>query len=174
MMRTAGSAVQSGGPRTSRRPAAARTAAASCLLALIAALAGCTQHAAAAVPIQIGTAYVTLPAAAGTTRAYLVIQNNGSADRVTSARTSVGGLVTFRGPAGQGGSTTRAVPDIVIPARATVRLDPDGYHMLITGARRMRAGTEITLTLVFARAGRMSVGAMVTNPETGGSSYLGD
>ncbi len=172
-MRTAGWAVQSGRPRSSQRPATARTAAAACLLALIAALAGCTQQAAAAAPIQIGTAYVTLPAA-GTTRAYLVIQNNGSADRVTSARTSVGGLVTFRGPAGHGGSTTRAVPDIVIPARATVRLDPDGYHMLITGAGRMRAGTEITLTLVFARAGRMSVGAMVTNPETGGNSYLGD
>jgi len=171
MVRTAGWAVR---PRASRLPTAARTALAACLLAVTAALAGCTQPAAAAAPIQIGTAYVTLPAASGTTQAYLVIQNNGSADRVTSARTSAGGLVTFRGPAGRGGGTTRTVPDIVIPARETVRLDPDGFHMLITGAHRMRAGTEITLTLIFARAGKMSVGAMVTNPETGGSSYLGD
>ena len=36
----------------------------------------------------------------------------------------------------------------------------------------MRAGTEITLTLVFARAGTISVPALVTNPETGGSSYF--
>jgi copper(I)-binding protein len=36
----------------------------------------------------------------------------------------------------------------------------------------MRAGTEITLTLVFARAGTMTVAATVTNPETGGSNYL--
>jgi copper(I)-binding protein len=167
MVRTASWAVRPGRPRPSRWPTAARTALAACLLAVTAALAGCTQPAAAAAPIQIGTAYVMLPAASGTTQAYLVIQNNGSADRVTSARTSAGGLVTF-------GSTTRTVPDIVIPARETVRLDPDGFHMLITGAHRMRAGTEITLTLIFARAGKMSVGAMVTNPETGGSSYLGD
>jgi copper(I)-binding protein len=115
-----------------------------------------------------------MPSSSGTTQAYLIIQNNGAADRVTSARTSAGGIVTFRGPVGHGGSAMRAVPDIGIPARATVRLVPDGFHMLITGARRMRAGTEITLTLVFARAGKMSVSALVTSPETGGSSYLGD
>ena len=45
-------------------------------------------------------------------------------------------------------------------------------HLLITGARSMRGVKEITLTLVFARAGTMSVIAQVTNPETGGSSYF--
>jgi copper(I)-binding protein len=38
----------------------------------------------------------------------------------------------------------------------------------------MRAGTEITLTLVFAKAGTVSVPTLVENPETGGASYLGD
>ncbi len=141
---------------------------------MTAALTGCTQHAAAAAPIQIGTAYVTVPAASGTTQAYLVIRNNGSADRVTAARTSAGGLVTFFGPVGSGARASRAVPDIAIPAHTMVRLDPDGFHLLITGTHGVHAGTEITLTLVFAKAGTMSVSAVVTNPQTGGSSYLGD
>lgn len=161
-------------PRRPRWPKVARTSAIACLLALTAALAGCAQQASAAAPIRVGPAYVTLPDASGNTQAYLVIQNNGSADRVTSARTSAGGLVTFRGPAGPGASALRTVPDIAIPARATVRLVPDGYHMLITGAHGMRADTEITLTLVFARAGKMSVAALVTNPETDGGGYFGD
>jgi copper(I)-binding protein len=173
MAATPGSAARAGRPARSRWRAAARTAAAACLLAVTAAVAGCAQQAAAA-PIEVGTAYVNMPSSSGTTQAYLIIQNNGAADRVTSARTSAGGIVTFRGPAGHGVSVMRSVPDIAIPARTTVRLDPDGFHMDITGAHRMRAGTEITLTLVFARAGKMSVSALVTSPETGGSSYLGD
>ena len=173
MPATPGSSAPAGRPGWSRWPAAARTSVAACLLAAAAAVAGCAQQAAAA-PIDMGTAYVNMPSSSGITQAYLIIQNNGAADRVTSARTSAGGIVTFRGPAGHEVSAMRTVPDIVVPARATIRLVPDGFHMLITGARRMRAGTEITLTLTFARAGKMTVSALVTNPETGGSSYLGD
>jgi copper(I)-binding protein len=49
---------------------------------------------------------------------------------------------------------------------------PDGIHMLITGAGPMHGGKDITLTLVFARAGPVSVVAQVTNPQSGGSSYF--
>jgi copper(I)-binding protein len=168
-----GSSARAGRPAWSRGHTAVRTAVSACLLAAAVAVTGCARQAAAA-PIDMGTAYVNMPSSAGTTQAYLIIQNSGAADRVTSARTSAGGIVSFRGPVGHGVSAMRTVPDIAIPARSTVRLDPDGFHILITGARRMRAGTEITLTLVFARAGKMSVSALVTNPETGGSSYLGD
>ena len=96
-------------------------------------MAGCAQQAAAAT-IDMGTAYVNMPSSSGITQAYLIIQNNGAADRVTSARTSADGIVTFRGPIGHDVSAMQTVPDIVIPARATVRLVPDGFHMLITGA----------------------------------------
>ena len=68
----------------------------------------------------------------------------------------------------------RAVRTIDIPADGTVRFNPDGFHLLITGSGPMRAGTEITLTLVFAKAGTISVPTLVENPETGGASYLGD
>jgi copper(I)-binding protein len=44
--------------------------------------------------------------------------------------------------------------------------------MLITRAGAMRSGGQITLTLVFAKGGTVSVIADVTNPATGGSSYF--
>jgi periplasmic copper chaperone A len=165
----------SGGPgRAGRARAATKAAAAACVLALGAsALAGCAQQAkAAAASIQLGTAYVDVPANANVTGAYLVIRNNGGADRLMSARTSVGGRVTFRAPARSGGTTMRTVPDIAIPADTLLRLTPNSSHLLITGARPMKGGTQITLTLVFARGGTMSVVAAVTNPESGGSSYF--
>ncbi|HEY7142984.1 MAG TPA: copper chaperone PCu(A)C [Streptosporangiaceae bacterium] len=156
------------------RPAVARAALAACLLVLAAALAGCAQRATAAPAIQVSTVYLNQPSAAGTTEAYLIIQNNGPADRLVSARTSAGGAVTFRGPAPGAGNLMRTVPGIAIPARSTVRLTPDSYHLLVTRPGPMRTGTHITLTLVFARAGTLPVPATVTDPETGGSSYLGD
>jgi copper(I)-binding protein len=174
----------SGGPARRHRPwryhgrrnragAAVRAAATACvLLAGGTALAGCAQDAIAAPTLQLGTAYVEVPASGGSTEAYLVIRNNGSADQLTSARTSVGGRVTFREPVRAGGTAMKTVPDIGIPPDTLLRLSPDGSHLLITGARPMKGGTQITLTLVFARGGTMSVEAEVTNPESGGSSYF--
>jgi copper(I)-binding protein len=158
-----------------RVPAAVRAWAAACtLLAGGTAVAGCAQQAAAAASIQLGTAYVNVPASGSgdITDAYMGIQNNGPADRLVSARTSVGGRVTFRVPDGAGSTAMKTVPDISVPAGALLRLSPDGDHLLITGAGPMQAGRQITLTLVFARAGAMSVAAEVTNPATGGASYF--
>jgi copper(I)-binding protein len=153
----------------------ARAAAAACLLlAGGTAVAGCAQKAAAAVSIQLGTAYVNVPGASSgdTTDAYLQIQNNGSADRLTSVRTSVGGQVSFREPVRAGSTAMKTVPAIPVPADSLLRFVPDGSHLLISGAGPMQAGRQIMLTLVFARAGTMSVAAEVTNPATGGSSYF--
>jgi periplasmic copper chaperone A len=159
-------------PRAHGRWAAIKAAAAACLLiAGGGALAGCAQNAAAAATIQLGTAYVQVPSGS-TTTAYLVIRNNGPADRLLAARTSDGGRVTFREPVRAGESAMKTVPDIVIPAQTLLRLSPDGSHLLITGAGPMKGGTQITLTLTFAKGGTMSVAAEVTNPESGGSSYF--
>jgi copper(I)-binding protein len=152
---------------------AARAAIAACLLAAGAAvLAGCDQPASAAPAIELGTASIPQPDVGGTTDAFLVIRNNGPANRLISARTSDGGRVAFRAPAGHGSAAMRTVPDIGIPAGAVVRLVPDGPHLEITGAGPMRGGTLITLTLVFARGGSFAVQAEITNPQSGGSSYF--
>ena len=141
--------------------------------AVLLAVTGCASaHAASS--IAVANAYVPAPATPGTTVAYLDIRNNGQADRLVSAQTSVGGTVRLRAPAGwhAGALTMRTVPDIVIPAGSMTHLNPDSFHLLITGAGPMPDGKDIMLRLTFAYAGTMTVIAMVTNPENGGSSYF--
>ncbi|HUZ37939.1 MAG TPA: copper chaperone PCu(A)C [Streptosporangiaceae bacterium] len=132
---------------------------------------GCAARAAAD-PIKLATAYVPVPASPGTTVAYVVIRNDGGADRLLSASTSAGGRVAFQAPSGPGPAGMHTVTSIVIPAHTTVSMVPDGDHMVITGAGPMRGGKDITLTLVFAHAGAVSVITPVTNPATGGSTYF--
>jgi periplasmic copper chaperone A len=156
-----------------RATLAIRAGAAAGLAAVAAAgLTGCAAKPASAPPIRIGTSYVPVPQSAGTTVAYVVIRNDGAADRLVSARTSAGGRVAFRAPAGRGDLAMHTISSIAIPAHSTVAMVPDGYHMLITGAGPIRGGKDITLTLVFAHAGPVSVVVQVTDPSTGGSSYF--
>lgn len=168
-----GTGVPSGtrpGCRRAPGPGAAGAALLACVVAGGGLLAGCDQAAGATPAIQVGTVAIPQPAAGGSTDAYLVIRNRGPADRLIAARTSEGGRVTFRRPARAGSVVMRTVPDVGIPARSMVRFVPNGFHLLITGAGQLRGGTEITLTLVFARAGSVPVQAEITNPQTGGGS----
>lgn len=136
-------------------------------------LAACSRPAPKPGPqIELISAEVTEPNASGTTEAYVEVQNKGPADKLIAARVSVGGHVTLRSPAADGAMLMRSVPSIGIPADSFTRLTPYSSHLLITDSGRMKAGTEITLTLVFAHAGSISTAAMVTNPQTGGSSYF--
>jgi len=156
---------------TARRGVAV-AAAAIAAAAGLGAVTGCTARAGASQSIEIASAYVAVPRTPGTTVAYVVIRNNGAADRLVAARTSAGGWVTFRVARGPGASAMGTVASVRIPAHAMLAMRPNGVHMLITGAGPMRGGKDITLTLRFARAGQVSVVAQVTNPESGGSSYL--
>ncbi len=165
------------GVRPGARPGRRRTgpAAAALMAGLVAGgglLAGCGQAASATAPIQVGTVAIPQPAGGGSADAYLVIRNHGAADRLIAARTSEGGRVTFRAPVRSGSVAMRTVPGVGIPARSMIRFVPNGFHLLITGAGRLRGGTEITLTLVFAHAGSVPVQAEIINPQTGGGSYF--
>lgn len=150
----------------------AAVAAVATAVAGLGTVAGCAAQAGASASIELATAYVPVPPTPGTTVAYVVIRNNGSADRLVAAHTSVGGRVTFRTAHGRGASAMSTIASVRIPAHATLAMRPDGVHMVITGAGRMDGGKDITLTLVFAHAGRLSVVAQVTNPQSGGSSYF--
>jgi copper(I)-binding protein len=143
---------------------------ASAMLLAAIALAGCASSSS----IALTSAYVPQPTTPGTTVAYLDIRNNGRADRLVAAQTSVGGTVQLRARVENRSGTLvmRTVPDIPIPADSLVRLNPDSYQLLITGAGPMHDGKDIWLRLTFADAGTISVLALVTNPETGGSSYF--
>ena len=125
-------------------------------------------------PIVIQGAYIPQPATPGSTVAYLDIRNNGPADRLVSARTSVGGTVSFLAPDGlqDGTMMLKSVPGIPIPPHSTVKMNPSGPRLRITGAGPMHDGKDIVLKLTFARAGTLSVDALVTNPDTSGGSYV--
>jgi copper(I)-binding protein len=120
-------------------------------------------------------AYVQQPASPGqSTVGYLDIRNNGSADELISVTTSVGGTVELRGPAAKGVSPVvmRTVKEIPIPADFTTQLIPNSYHLLITNPGPMHDGKDIYLKLTFAKGGSMTVIALVTDPQNGGSSYF--
>jgi len=150
---------------------AAGFAGAAVLAAL--AMAGCSSAKAGSSSIAATAAYIQQPAGK-TTVGYLDIRNNGSADRLVSVSTSVGGTVEFRAPvrAGVTPIVMHTVTDIPIPADAMTQLIPDSYHLLISGAGPMHDGKDITLRLTFAHAGTITILALVTNPESGGSSYF--
>ena len=134
---------------------------------------GCAT-ASAASSIIVNNAYVPQPTTPGTTVAYLDIRNSGHADRLVAVHTSVGGTVQLRAPGARhaGMLTMHTVADIPIPTNALVQLNPDSYQLLITGAGPMHDGKDIMLQLTFANAGTITVIALVTNPENGGSSYF--
>jgi periplasmic copper chaperone A len=145
----------------------------ACALLLAAvAVSGCASASTSA--ISVSSAYVPQPTTPGTTVAYLDIRNNGHADRLIAVHTSVGGTVQLRAPVTRdaGALTMRTVPEIPIPADSLVQLNPDTYHLLITGAGPMHDGKDIMLRLTFADAGTITILALVTNPESGGSSYF--
>ena len=130
--------------------------------------------ASAASSINVTSAYIPQPTTPGTTVAYLDIRNNGHADRLLAVHTSVGGTVQLRAPGVRhaGTVTMHTVSDIPVPADTLVQLNPTSYHLLITGAGPMQDGKDITLQLTFADAGTITVLALVTNPQSGGSSYF--
>jgi copper(I)-binding protein len=155
-----------------RKPGWALGVTGAVLLAALA-LTGCAS-ARASSSIAVANAYVPEPTTPGTTVAYLNIRDNGAADRLIAVHTSVGGKVLLRAPVSRQGGVLRmrTVPAIAIAADSMTRLNPDSYHLLITGAGPMQNGKDIMLRLTFANAGTVTVIAMVTNPETGGDSYF--
>jgi copper(I)-binding protein len=161
-----------GRPRRRPRPAAVALGAAA--LAVTLGTAGCATSAIAgqSAAVQAATAYVPMPVTPGVTAAYLVIRNFTSRqDSLVSVRTSAGGRVIFQVPADGGGAQMRSVPAISLPANTTVRLVPDGPHLLISGIGHLQNGKVIMLTLTFRHASPVRVPALVTDPsKSGGQS----
>ena len=112
-----------------------------------------------------------MPVTPGVTAAYLVIRNfTGQPDSLVSVRTSAGGRVIFRVPAAGGGVQMRSVPAISLPANTTVRLVPDGPHLVISGIGHLQNGKVIMLMLTFRHASPVRVPALVTDPSKSGGN----
>jgi copper(I)-binding protein len=138
-------------------------------LAGLTGLTGCARPAVAVTaPIKLASAYVIRPTGPGIIDGYLIISNPGPADRLLAVSSSAGGQVALSSPA-EPGAQARTVGALPIPAHSVVRMDPTTIHIVITHSGPMQPGTEVTLTLRFARAGVMRVTAQVMNLQSDGS-----
>lgn len=98
--------------------------------------------------------------AGGQGAGYLEIVNRGSVpDRLLSASSPVARALELHAHMRDGEvMRMRQAPAIEIPAGGTVTLGPGGLHVMLIGlTTELRAGSTVPLTLLFERAGRLSV-----------------
>lgn len=95
---------------------------------------------------------------------YLTIANTGDgADTLTGVTSDVAGAIELhRTEIKDNVATMRQVKTIEIPARGDVRLDPNGYHLILVNVTRdLKVGDTVTLTLHFKQAGAVPVTVQV-------------
>jgi len=102
------------------------------------------------------------PNGAATAAAYMAIANHGSTDdRLLGGSTPVAGKVEVHEMSMAGGiMSMRAMNGgLIIPAGKTVSLGPQAsYHLMLSGLKSpLKNGTELPLTLNFAKAGPVQV-----------------
>jgi copper(I)-binding protein len=152
----------------------ARSGVAWVMAGIAVALAGCASPPPPpASQIKLMNAFVMQPGGSGSVSAYLVIANRGQADVLLSARSGAAGSVALIDPVAPGSSAIRTLRSVPIPAGTVVRMSPAGLRLVLLKPGPIRTGKDVTLTLVFARAGTITIQAQVTNSQTGGSSYFG-
>lgn len=94
---------------------------------------------------------------------FMIIQNKGDTpDKLIGARAEkVGKVVIHADPA-----RIVAPPGIVIPPRATVTLEPGGPHVGLLDVMKMNpVGWGFELTLIFEKAGEVTIDASVEAPD---------
>jgi periplasmic copper chaperone A len=95
--------------------------------------------------------------------AYLVVQNNGAADKLLSVTSDIARTIELHESMESGGMMQMSpVPNIPIPANSKVELKPGGLHlMLINLTRPLQTGDKVQLTLNFEKAGKIPATAEV-------------
>lgn len=134
------------------------------LAPLLVALVGCTTAAGAGPAVS--DAWIRASTGGQTpTAGYLVITNPGDqADALVGASSSFAASVEIHETSADasGMMAMHPVARVEIPAGATVRLEPGGYHLMLMGLTQpVEAGSTIELELVFERAGKVRVQADV-------------
>jgi copper(I)-binding protein len=114
--------------------------------------------------ITVRDAWVRPAAAGAESAAYLTIASSGSADRLTAVECTIATSAmlhqTTTDPSGMTGMSL--IEDLPIPAGGTVKLEPGGTHIMLTGLRQaLVTGTTVELRLVFDGAGTLTIPATV-------------
>jgi copper(I)-binding protein len=121
----------------------------------------------ATIAVQQAFARAT-PAGAKNGAVYMTIVNHGaSEDRLVAASTPVAGRAELHRTIDEGGvMKMRPVDAIPIPpAGGQAVLKPGGLHLMLLGLTApLKLGQAFPLTLVFAKAGQLTVTVMVEKP----------
>ena len=111
--------------------------------------------------IQVGKPWTRATAAPGGTAAvYATITNHGSTpDRLTGAACPVAQSTEIHQDTNENGiMRMRPVDGVDIPPGHTLKLAPNGYHLMLMGTtQRLARGSTITCTLQFRDAGAVSI-----------------
>ena len=133
---------------------------------LLAALAASTAWGAGRLEVQDAWSRPTPPAISVGVVYLSIVNHGGGADRLLGATTPRAGRVEIHeSRMVQGIMQMRPVAFIDIPAGATVRVSPEGLHLMLVGlAEPLVAGTEFPITLQFRDAGAITVPVRVVPP----------
>ena len=95
--------------------------------------------------------------------AYLVIQNNGAADKLLSVTSDIVQTIELHESMMSGNMMQMSpLPNIEVPANGKVELKPGGFHLMLIGLTRpLKVGDKVQLTLNFEKAGKVPVTADV-------------
>jgi hypothetical protein len=131
------------------------------LLAIVFALVA-SASAASAATIEVKDAWIrTPPPGAPTAAGYVTITNHAIAsDRLAGGATGMAASVTPHRMSMAGGiMRMRPIPGgLPVGASATVRLTPNGDHLMLIGLKRpLKAGQHVKIVLQFQRAGNVPV-----------------
>jgi len=117
--------------------------------------------------IEITASYAHAAGVGENTAAYMSIRNNGAeADTLLKATCDAAMMVQVMETKMENDVMSMGeVPGIDLPAGGTVELKPGGYHvMLMDLAQEMKDGTTVSITLEFAKAGKITLEVPVQAP----------
>ncbi|PHS24048.1 MAG: hypothetical protein COA84_10095 [Robiginitomaculum sp.] len=131
------------------------------------ALAACGKAADTAPPeITVKNAWMRVPPGGrDTSAAYLVIRNDGGTDTLLSVSSPMADDVQMHiSEMSDDVMRMREESTVPIPANSIINYQPGGRHLMVFGVRDgLKVGDEVSLTLTFERAGKITVTAIIGN-----------
>jgi copper(I)-binding protein len=117
--------------------------------------------------IEITRPFVNSAAVGDNSAAYMSIKNTGAeADTLLNASCDAVMMMSFMNGSMDGGVATMSdVATIELPADSTVELKSGGYHIMLMDLKQeLKEGTSISITLEFAKAGKITLEVPVKAP----------
>lgn len=113
-----------------------------------------------AADIQVTAPFMrAAPVVGGNGAAFFVLNNHGDADRLIAAESEVSKTVELHTHVKDGDIyRMRKVDAIAIPMHGTAELKPGGDHLMFIGLNApLKEGTQVPVTLVFEKAGKIKI-----------------